>query len=103
MRQVAIRRAVRVRTRESRTASGVGLIGVEDRCGVENTDIKVALEQLSPNQRAAVVLHYFEDLPVVEVAEAPGVKPATASVHLHRARVRLGELLGEEVTGDVTR
>ena len=61
-----------------------------------------SLQQLSPTQRAAVVLHYFDDLPVAEVAEALGCKPATASVHLHRARARLAELLGEqEVDSDV--
>jgi RNA polymerase sigma-70 factor (ECF subfamily) len=48
-------------------------------------------------QRAAVVLHYLEDLPTDEVARALGCRPATARVHLHRARIRLGELL---VAGD---
>jgi RNA polymerase sigma-70 factor (ECF subfamily) len=63
-------------------------------------DLQRAILALPANQRAAVVLHYLEDLPVEEVAELMGVAPATARVHLHRARRRLATLLGEE-TEDV--
>lgn len=48
------------------------------------------------------MLHYYQDLPVNEVADVLGIKPSTASVHLHRARVRLAELLNEEETEHVT-
>lgn len=51
------------------------------------------LGRLPPNQRAAIVLHYYADRPVREVAAVLGVTPATARVHLHRARRRLRELL----------
>jgi RNA polymerase sigma factor (sigma-70 family) len=69
-----------------------------------DAELLASLRRLSPAQRAAIVLHYFEDRPVSEVADLLGCKPATASVHLHRARVRLAELLGErdeEVDADV--
>jgi RNA polymerase sigma-70 factor, ECF subfamily len=55
-----------------------------------------ALRQLSPNQRAAVILHYEADLPTEEVARRMGVSPATVRVHLHRGRKRLRALLGTE-------
>jgi len=55
-----------------------------------------ALRQLSPNQRAAIVLFYEVDLPVAEVARRLGISSATARVHLHRGRNRLRELLGSE-------
>ena len=58
-----------------------------------------ALRELSPAQRAAVVLHYEADLPVREVAERMGTSVATVKVHLFRARRRLRELLSEEETG----
>lgn len=53
------------------------------------------LRQLPRNQRAAIVLHYYADRPVKEVAATLGVSPATARVHLHRGRRRLRELLEE--------
>lgn len=51
------------------------------------------LRSLSPMQRAVVALGVMADLPVDEVADRLGCRPATARVHLHRARARLGELL----------
>jgi len=59
-----------------------------------------ALRELSPNQRAAVVLRYEADLPVDEVARRMGINAATVRVHLHRGRGRLRELLGVEETDD---
>ncbi len=59
-----------------------------------------ALRQLSPAQRAAVVLHYEADLPVRDVARQMGTSPAAVKVHLFRGRQRLRELLGtQEVDG----
>jgi RNA polymerase sigma-70 factor (ECF subfamily) len=57
------------------------------------TELLDALGALSPAQRAAVVLHYYADRPVREVAELIGSTPAAVSVHLHRARRRLKTLL----------
>jgi RNA polymerase sigma-70 factor (ECF subfamily) len=103
VRRVAIRKAVRFRQRGVRLAALEVEAAVKapgaggDPAGTAGPRLEVlaSLQQLSPAQRAAVVLHYFDDLPVTEVAEALGCKPATASVHLHRARVRLAQLLGE--------
>jgi DNA-directed RNA polymerase specialized sigma24 family protein len=53
-------------------------------------DVVAGLRRLSPEQRAAVFLHYFADLPVAEVARLCGVPVATAKVRLHRARRALG-------------
>jgi RNA polymerase sigma-70 factor, ECF subfamily len=55
-----------------------------------------ALRQLSPNQRAAVVLRHVVDLDVHEVAQRMGVATPTVRVHIHRARGKLRELLGDE-------
>jgi RNA polymerase sigma-70 factor (ECF subfamily) len=51
------------------------------------------LRRLPEKQRAAIVLHYYADRPVRDVAAALGVTQATARVHLHRARRRLQLLL----------
>jgi RNA polymerase sigma-70 factor (ECF subfamily) len=62
-----------------------------------------ALARLPGKQRAAAVLFYFEDRPVDEIGQILDCSTSTAGVHLHRARIRLGELLSEEVVGDVAR
>jgi RNA polymerase sigma-70 factor (ECF subfamily) len=53
-----------------------------------------ARNQLPPNQRAAMIMHYRLDLSVRQVADALAISPATVKVHLHRGRNRLRELLG---------
>jgi len=52
-----------------------------------------ALGELSPQQRAALLLHEMEELPMAEVAAALGCAEATTRVHLHRARERMKRLL----------
>jgi len=59
-----------------------------------------ALRQLSPAQRAALVLHYEADLPVQEVARQMGTSAAVVKVHLFRGRRRLRELLGDDEVDD---
>lgn len=48
-----------------------------------------AVRSLPPRQRAAVVLHHLEDLPVAEVAEILGVAPGTVKASLAKGRARL--------------
>jgi RNA polymerase sigma factor (sigma-70 family) len=60
-------------------------------------DVQRAVQSLPPGQRAAVVLFYFEDRPVAEIADILGCAPATARAHLHKARRRLAAILREEV------
>lgn len=55
-----------------------------------------AIATLPPKQRAAVALHYLEDLPIEEIAQILDIANSTARVHLHRARTTLAELLGGE-------
>jgi RNA polymerase sigma factor (sigma-70 family) len=64
-------------------------------------DLANAIEQLPPRQRSAVVLFYFEDRPMQEVADILGCSVSTGWVHLHKARKRLAALLGEEVSESV--
>ncbi len=52
-----------------------------------------AMRRLSPNQRAAVLLHDYADRPTDEVAVALGVTRATVHVHLSQGRRRLRRLL----------
>ncbi len=52
-----------------------------------------ALASLPPGQRAVVVLHYYADLRVREVAEVMGTSTAAVKVSLMRARRRLRTFL----------
>ena len=56
-----------------------------------------AIAQLSDRQRAAVILHYYADRPVKEVADLLGSTAAAVGVHLFRARKHLRDLLGDDL------
>jgi RNA polymerase sigma-70 factor (ECF subfamily) len=96
VRRVAIRLAARQAKRERRR----GEIERDERpdatIAPQDVDLMRALRQLPPQQRAAVALYYFEDRPTAEVAHILGVSESTATVHLHKARKRLADVLGEE-------
>ena len=57
-------------------------------------DLLHALHALSPQQRAAVALHYVEDRSTAEIADLLGCSESTARVHLHRGRQALARHLG---------
>jgi RNA polymerase sigma-70 factor (ECF subfamily) len=97
VRRVAIRQAIRALRRERvrallerEAANGAGP-------DVPDLDLARAVQLLPVMQRSAIVLFYFEDRPVTEIAFILGISEGTVKVHLHRARRRLAELLGEEV------
>lgn len=47
------------------------------------------IRRLPTNQRAVVVLHYYEDLPLVEISRLLGRPPNTVRSDLRRAHARL--------------
>ena len=54
------------------------------------------LHKLPTNQRAALILGYYADLPAVEVAALMGINAATVRVHQHRGRKHLMKLLEDD-------
>jgi RNA polymerase sigma-70 factor, ECF subfamily len=64
-------------------------------------DVLQAVRRLPAAQRAAVVLFYFEDRPVAEVAQILACPEVTAKVYLHRARKRLATLLGQKEAEEI--
>jgi RNA polymerase sigma-70 factor, ECF subfamily len=52
-----------------------------------------ALDELSRNQRACVVLHYYAGYKLREIGEILGISKATVGVHLTRGRRRLRAIL----------
>jgi RNA polymerase sigma-70 factor (ECF subfamily) len=107
VRRVAVRKAQREAVRAARRpgierqAAPVDLSAAPPDADLPDPALRAALLSLSPRQRAVVVLHYLEDLPMREVAELIGCSEATGFVHLHAARKRLAALLSEEVDTDV--
>lgn len=96
VRRVAIRMAVRQIRRERLRRRRELDFDRARPIGPVDIDVLRAVAKLSASQRAAVVLFYLDDRPVAEVAEILACSEATARVHLHRARKRLAEMLGDE-------
>jgi RNA polymerase sigma-70 factor (sigma-E family) len=55
--------------------------------------VHAALGSLSPQQRACVVMRYYQDMPVAEVAEALGVAEGTAKRYISEALSRMAARL----------
>ncbi len=53
----------------------------------------MTLDDLSPRQRACVVLRYYQDLPIAQVASALGVAEGTVKRYLSEAMTRLAARL----------
>jgi RNA polymerase sigma factor (sigma-70 family) len=58
------------------------------------TLVRQALARLPRQQRAVLVLRYFEDLPEAEIAALLGCSPGSVKTHAHRGLRTLRELLG---------
>ena len=75
-----------------------------DPCpGIDPFEVKEvlsALAQVSPNQRAAVLLHDVEGFTGPEVGRLLGMSSATVRVHLFRGRKRVRALLSTEEDSD---
>ncbi|MFM6852118.1 MAG: RNA polymerase sigma factor [Terrabacter sp.] len=96
VRRVAIRIAVRELQRRAAGASKERLAQPMTYDELPDPDVARAVADLAPMQRAVVVLFYWEDRPVHEIAEVLAVSDSTVKQHLFRARQRLATMLGEE-------
>ena len=103
VRRVALRLAIRDVRRQRRMSLLVSPATVDRSAHdtVMDIDLLTAIRSLPPQQRSVVVLFYYEDRPMEEIARILGCSTSTGWVHLHRARKRLGALLTEEVGNDV--
>ena len=64
---------------------------------VEHLDLVAALATLPPRERTCLVLRYYEDLTVADIADRLGLAPGTVKRYLSQAIARLGQ----ELTGDL--
>ena len=98
VRRVAIRIAVREVQRSAARVVKERREVLDRHDDLPDPDVARAVRDLSPMQRTAVALYYWEDRPVAEIADLLEVSQATVKQHLHRARQRLAQVLSEEVT-----
>lgn len=96
VRRVAIRLAVRSLRRDRLWELVRGSLLPTRPDPPSRLDVDGAIRRLPGSQRAAIVLHYYEDRPTAEVAAILGCSESTARVHLHHARRRLAQLLEED-------
>ena len=109
LRRIAVNRAIetmrRTRRRERIHAEHAG-VGAEGRAGGDALEeiiraeagrrVRAALDGLPERQRAAVVLRFFDGLPMREIAEILGCEPVTARTQVFRGLQRLGTLMRED-------
>lgn len=81
--------------------AAVALAGSEDAKRMREL-IWDAVEQLSPPQKTAVLLFYRESKSCEEIGAVLGIPQVTVKSHLHRAREKLREILGDALVADWT-
>ena len=90
----AAARDLRGRIRARETVAEMARTAFEP--GADPPDLRAAIAELPPGQRAALALFYIEGLSVAEVAVALSIPPGTVKTRLMHARHKLRALL----TGD---
>ena len=103
LRRVAIRKAQRERHRGWRrtvleTSTRQRLVHEPPTPAPE---VLRAVRTLAPKQRAVVVLFYFDDRPMAEIAEILDCSESAGWSQLHSARRRLATILHEEVRDEL--
>ena len=101
LRRVAIRKAQRERHRGWRRTELERLAAPETVADAPPTpapEVLAAVRRLAPGQRAVVVLFYFEDRPMSEIAQVLEIKESTGWSQLHTARKHLAAALDQEVS-----
>jgi RNA polymerase sigma factor (sigma-70 family) len=71
-------------------------IDVADRDSLER-----GFRRLDPEHRAVIVLHYYLDLPLPEIAAALGLPQGTVKSRLHRARASMRAMLDADARDHV--
>jgi len=59
-------------------------------------ELRCAIRALDDKHRIPLVLRYFHDLPIADIAAMLGVPPGTVHSRLNHARTKLRALLKEE-------
>lgn len=108
--RIAVNRAIEDRRRmrrrselDAKTAprESVGPVAEERLLRAERAEaVREALDQLPEGQKAAVVLRYFDELPMRAIAEALGCSEITARTQVFRGLRKLGRYLHDAGADD---
>ncbi len=94
LRTVATRVALGRLRRRALFDRALAIVGRSDHhVDPRRTDLEAALERLPADQRAAIVLRYYQDAAYAEIASALGIKTDSVGPLLTRARSALREAL----------
>ncbi len=96
---VAINRRRDLQRRTSAERRAVGRLDVpspEDPTAdvAERSALMVAVDALPERQRQIVLMHYYLDTSVADIASSLGVSPGTVKTQLHRGRAALADHVG---------
>lgn len=102
--RVIANRAMDLVRKESRHGGGVDIdtVTVQDKSASpieellkkeQSSQVLDAVMSLEVKYRIVIVLYYFEELKIDEIAEELGVTPGTIKTRLHRARLSLNRLV----------
>lgn len=67
----------------------------------ENVDLKHALAELPQMYSEIIILHYFEDLKIADVADILGIKLSTTKSHLYKA-LKILKIQLQDTEGEMT-
>jgi RNA polymerase sigma-70 factor (sigma-E family) len=78
-------------------AATLNAVSVDPWTGTHDDELWQRLMQLPGQQRAAVVLRYYEDLDDAEIADTLGCRPATVRAHVSRGLAALRQASRDDV------
>jgi RNA polymerase sigma factor (sigma-70 family) len=79
-----------------RLDEGTPLLDLDSTDAYADHDLMTAVRRLPEGQRAAVVLFYYADLPISQIAHRLGTNSLAVRANLSRGRRRLRQLLGDD-------
>jgi RNA polymerase sigma-70 factor (ECF subfamily) len=97
---VAVRHGMKLAKPEAVAHEDRGTPPDEAESAAMRGDVRSAVESLAPRQRIAVVLRFYHDLTVADIANAMHCSPGTVKATLHAALTRLRVDLTESDLGE---
>lgn len=98
VRRVAVNLATSTLRRRTREAAAVLRLAAREPVAWDMPDVDhefwAAVRSLPRQQAAVLALHYYEDLPVADIARVLDVAEGTVKAHLHKGRRNLARRLG---------
>ncbi|MFN2563283.1 MAG: SigE family RNA polymerase sigma factor [Jatrophihabitans sp.] len=79
-------------------AETLNAVSIDPWTGTHDDELWQRLMQLPGQQRAAVVLRYYEDLDDAEIADTLGCRPGTVRGHISRGLAALRQASGTDVS-----